>query len=834
MTYAIICIIKEGGIFMKFMNVLILFITILTLTSCDNSYNKDIHGAVPVYQGMEYIQQESVINENTPSIDSAIDTYIAQIENIPTIDVPKQDNLIYYANPNEEMIIKVSLYNPDGQVILRLVINKVIYQISQFEEGSNSDVIFIKINSGSTSGLKSLRIDEIKYIENVSNHIKDAVFSSDRIIKIAITYKESIFGTRTDESITPFSYYASIEITDFDNLSVISNNSPVLYVFDGQSIMYTKRLEIGLNSIYIPNLKPSTFYEYAIATIYDALDQRGLYAYIAYKQNFTTQDLMELTFDEITPSKIDFSYDLIAPNEILTSSFELYQDNLKIDSLSDTSQLEFSSLTYNTEYTLKAHITYTYDNQIISKTYAYPFKTKDMYDVIIHIYEEDDIHPLSILLHQDEYVSSIYSTFVTSAFLTNLGRLFVWGYNADAELGTGDTQNKRFPVDITSSFDLDHDDMIEHVVMGLTNGAVITKHHRIFIWGAGHHYQFGSTENIYTKRPYEVTSLIEPFLTDGDYVKHLTFGQATTGILTAHGKVIMTGSNIQGTVGDNTFGEGPNGFQPGFKETTHYFNLDPLDYITDLKIGSSSVIALTHFNQVYTYGAHYSMLGYYTVENLNVPKNITHLIPLEDNEVVIDIYNSGRHMIVYTNKGRLLGWGSNRNNQLSKSLPQDDYFEPIDMTDEVLLHPEEHIIDIVLATSSSAFLTNEGRVVFLGESHLASEIELNTIKDIKIAQNHGVVLDDDLNLITWGSNYFGQVGNNSVIDQQTLYTFQFLKPVLRLTLRVSEGSSLSEYLKDSLYSKYDIYLDTLFKDLVNDVILQKDMYLYAIERQLND
>lgn len=55
----------------------------------------------------------------------------------------------YFAEPNEAVVIKVNLYNPSSFVILRFTL-RTVYQSYQFEAGSTSEVLYLKVTLPST------------------------------------------------------------------------------------------------------------------------------------------------------------------------------------------------------------------------------------------------------------------------------------------------------------------------------------------------------------------------------------------------------------------------------------------------------------------------------------------------------------------------------------------------------------------------------------------------------------------------------------------------------------------------------------------------------------
>ena len=111
---------------------------------------------------------------------------------IPTISVtPHEQQTQFYAEVNSDVFISVSLVNPNSYAILRFTLNGVVYQSYQFESGSTSTLLVLKVNSGSESGIKEFTIDEIKYVEDGTNEIKDAIIEGGNTVKLSVGYEVS-------------------------------------------------------------------------------------------------------------------------------------------------------------------------------------------------------------------------------------------------------------------------------------------------------------------------------------------------------------------------------------------------------------------------------------------------------------------------------------------------------------------------------------------------------------------------------------------------------------------------------------------------------------------
>ena len=93
-----------------------------------------------------------------------------------------------------------------------------------------------------------------------------------------------------------------------------------------------------------------------------------------------------------------------------------------------------------------------------------------------------------------------------SAAITSEGRIFTWGFNFGGKLGDGTTENRTNPTDITSQFNLDDNETIIHVALGLFHSSAITSKGRVFTWGENEYGQLGDGTNVNNSIPVDVTS----------------------------------------------------------------------------------------------------------------------------------------------------------------------------------------------------------------------------------------------------------------------------------------------------------------------------------------
>ena len=177
--------------------------------------------AVPVYQGMEVIQESasplSMIRTQFPfSFDLDVDTNTFE----PDFDVVEEEGIQSFVDLNETFFVSVKLANPDNFVILSFTLNGVFYQSFQFEDGSDSETLILEVTAGEEPGLKEYTIDAIKYIDGTD--IKDVFMEGDKTIKVGVRHEREVSAETT--IVTKELTSASIEVVieDINNLTAQS------------------------------------------------------------------------------------------------------------------------------------------------------------------------------------------------------------------------------------------------------------------------------------------------------------------------------------------------------------------------------------------------------------------------------------------------------------------------------------------------------------------------------------------------------------------------------------------------------------------------------------
>ena len=328
----------------------------------------NIQKTIPVYQGMvitteittqklSYTRNETNIdiNQEDPFNNFDGETIEDEINNL--VALPTAARVDYNVNTNQVFYITVKVYNPDQFEILSFTLNGVKYQSYQFQDGSDSENLILKLDPITNSGLIEYTIDQIKYIDKVE--IKDAIIEGNQTVRVAAEYQEVPVSLITDKVISPHGMTFNLNIGDPQDLVEKSSGFLKLFLYDGRDIILEQDLSLGINQISFDELYHNTIYQYAVVAVYDAFDGIGPKLVYLEKEAFMTLNYISLTNFDITQDSVSFT---ITNNDPSATGFiaeiSLYQGETFIEELTNYDVLKFNNLLSNVNYSIKFRFTY--------------------------------------------------------------------------------------------------------------------------------------------------------------------------------------------------------------------------------------------------------------------------------------------------------------------------------------------------------------------------------------------------------------------------------------------------------------------------------------------
>lgn len=338
-------------------------------------------------------------------------------------------------------------------------------------------------------------------------------------------------------------------------------------------------------------------------------------------------------------------------------------------------------------------------------------------------------------LDSDDYIVSVASGDYHSFAISNNHRVLAWGRNLHGQLGDGTVNNQYSPVDITDNIPIDGNDYIEVIEGGAETSIALTNGADTLFWGDTRDYQDGQAEVKYApqttpvKAPwldeydldvslgyksgifingkgmvgtwgrnangelgrtkgielnksgsampaYYITDNLD--LIEGDEVIDAEAGNGVMMVITKYGQVYIWGDDRTGMLGIGGEVANPNDPVSGLdytstpKNITDLFDLAEGDLISQVSIGNSSVIALSQYGQVYTWGAGmYGQIGDGLTVGRQEIANITEYFELNQGATIEKVLASGAgdnliasYVYAIDSDGAVYAWGGS-----AKGLP---------------------------------------------------------------------------------------------------------------------------------------------------------------------
>ena len=260
----------------------------------------------------------------------------------------------------------------------------------------------------------------------------------------------------------------------------------------------------------------------------------------------------------------------------------------------------------------------------------------------------------------DEDIVKIVAGSDYSGALTSEGRVFVWGRNQMGQLGNGTINDTQTPIEITSQFDLDQEELITDLIFGTYHSMALTNDGRLFSWGGNAYGQLGDGTNNLMVEPTDITLNLQ--LVSGETIQKVSLGDYFSVLLTNQGKLLTWGSNEWGQLGNNS--DSP--FSWIFLNITSEFNLENEEMITDVVAGPTYVIASTSQNRIFTWGKNNrGQLGEGSMINQKVPIEILVDEFVHETNPVMYLSTGIDFSMIILESGDVFGWGYNNDNQLT-------------------------------------------------------------------------------------------------------------------------------------------------------------------------
>ncbi len=217
------------------------------------------------------------------------------------------------------------------------------------------------------------------------------------------------------------------------------------------------------------------------------------------------------------------------------------------------------------------------------------------------------------------------------------------------------------------------------------------------------------------------------------------------------------------------------------RDITSAFSLNEGEQIIEVFLGLNDNYVFTNQSRLFEWGGcNDCNLGACDVEDRGYPKDVTFKMSLAEREEITSFNWYNGQMLILTSEQNVLVWGSNSQGQLGNGTRTSSDIA-INIATFFELNINESIEKVSLSNTHSAAITNEGRLFMWGWNSsgelgdgtndyslvpldITENIPLDnaeTIIEVGLGFHMTTILTSIGRVFTFGSNGFGQLGNNS-------------------------------------------------------------------------
>jgi alpha-tubulin suppressor-like RCC1 family protein len=338
------------------------------------------------------------------------------------------------------------------------------------------------------------------------------------------------------------------------------------------------------------------------------------------------------------------------------------------------------------------------------------------------------------------------------------GAAWAWGLNNSGQLGNGTTTGSSTPVAVS----LASGTTVTAIAGGASHSLALTSNGQVLTWGYNFYGQLGNGTTTNSSTPVAVS------LPSGTTVTAIASGYYHSMAVTSTGQVFAWGYNLYGQLGNGTTTN---------SSTPVAVSLATGTTVTALAGGVSHSLALTSTGQVLAWGENtFGQLGNPTTAGSSIPVAVS----LASGTTVTAIAAGANHSLAVNSTGQALAWGNNANGQLGNGTTT------ASSTPVAVSLPRGTTATAIaggVSSNHSLLLTSTGQVLAWGyngngqlgngtlvESSSPVAVSLpsgTTAIAIAAGSIHSLALSSTNQVLGWGSNNYGQLGNGTTTTSLT-------------------------------------------------------------------
>ncbi|MCH5160295.1 MAG: leucine-rich repeat domain-containing protein [Clostridiales bacterium] len=315
------------------------------------------------------------------------------------------DDTFIYAEPYSAVYVKIKLDNPDDCVIANVTINDKTYEAASFESGSNRETIVIKVNVSSDTGTVEFKLESVKYVDG--KVLKDVALSGEQIVRVGVRTDSQVDATVTAKvGFTDVTF--NVTVSDDDGLIAFSNGNVKIEVHHDDTLIASKSLVVGDNSVRFDGLEIGQWYWYNVLATYDDL-QEGNREYLLANDLFKTNEVV--SFVNVTETYDGVEFDLKWHEDAVDKTVkELHlldgDSDVKLDNATAT---DVSGLLSGRDYTVVVYFDYNGQTYNIRRSFHTLTKHAPTFAVSNLWVAEDEIR-FDVVIDDPDHAGTLITT----------------------------------------------------------------------------------------------------------------------------------------------------------------------------------------------------------------------------------------------------------------------------------------------------------------------------------------------------------------------------------------------------------------------------------------
>jgi alpha-tubulin suppressor-like RCC1 family protein len=330
------------------------------------------------------------------------------------------------------------------------------------------------------------------------------------------------------------------------------------------------------------------------------------------------------------------------------------------------------------------------------------------------------------------------------------GRAWGWGANSSGEVGDNSIVSKLTPVSVVGAVKT-----FCQISAGTTFSLAIDKNGRAWSWGSNTLGQLGDNSITSKRTPVSVAGTVKTFC-------QISAGSGHSLAIDKNGRAWSWGINNTGQLGDNSF----------VSKLTPVSILGAVKTFCRISAGNSSSLAIDKNGRIWGWGNNVSGQIGNSIAVQNTPVSVLGAV-----KTFCRISVGSGHSLAIDKNGRVWGWGNNNSGQIGNNGTATG------STPVSILGTVKTFCQIMAGNGSSLAIDKNGRVWGwgsnsfgqLGDNSITARLTpvsiLGTVKtfcQIKAGGgNYSLAIDKNGRVWGWGSNSFGQLGDNSITSKRT-------------------------------------------------------------------